>query len=502
MLKIETIKENNRKPTRKPIEPTKSQFKRIKEIFTIWSHTSDINCYTKIFMYQGNFLVQLIWTLILLGSTCATCWLITKSVLDYLAYEVVSQTNVFYEVPTKFPAITVCDNDPFTSKYSENLYENISKTNNFGWNPINNVNNNLNFLVKMHAANPSFGDENRKLLGFDIKSIMNCRYNQIKCGEELHWYYSFDYGNCWQFNSGFNSSNHKVPIKDAKLDDKDFGFSMTVYPLISQNKYMTTWDQGMIVFVHNSSFRPVSADGIYVKPGEQSLISIKRTLTQKYPHPYSECFDLTTYSSELYDFILKSNQTYRQIDCFKLCIQKEVIKNCGCFYLSDLNLVEGTRPCLSLNESLCAQKYSVEFNIKECQLNYCPLECESFKYELTLSSLINPHLKEFFSFNQKDLAKYESEIGVKNLTYDIFKSTWVNIRVFYPSLQYTRVSELPKTSIIDLFTQIGGSLSMFVSFSLFTLFEFLEIILLILNSMIFKTSNVAPVVWGHEEFHS
>ena len=480
------------------IKHEKRRFTRVKEIFTLWSHTSDINCYAKIFMYQGNLLAQVIWVLILIASTCATYWLITNSILDYLQYEVVSQTNVFYEVPTKFPAITICDNDPFSSKFAESLYENVSKANIHVAKSINSVNSNLNFLVKMQAANPSFGDMNRKLLGFESKSIVSCKYNQQKCAESLRWFYSFDYGNCWQFNSGIDSSNNKIEIKEAKLEDKDFGFSMTVYPLISHNKYMTTWDQGMIVFVHNSSFRPVSADAIFVKPGEQSLISIKRTLTQKYPHPYSECFDLTTYSSELYDFILKQNQSYRQRDCFKLCIQKEVIKNCGCYYLNDLNLDENTRPCLSNNESLCAQKYSIEFNIKKCQEDYCPLECESFKYDLTLSSLINPHLKEYFSFNQTDLNKYQKEIGVNNLTYDIFKSTWVNIKVFYPNLQYTRVSELPKTSIIDLFTQIGGSLGMFVSFSIFSLFEFVEIFLLIINTLLFKNSNVAPVVWHHE----
>jgi len=170
--------------------------------------------------------------------------------------------------------------------------------------------------------------------------------------------------------------------------------------------------------------------------------------------------------------------------------------------LDYLHLDETKRPCLSLNDSYCAQKYSVEFNIKKCKEDYCPLECESFKYDLTLSSLINPHLKEYFSFTQTDLDKYQKEIGVTNLTYEIFKSSWVNIRVFYPNLQYTRVSELPKTSIIDLFTQIGGSLSMFVSFSIFSLFEFIEIIFLIINSILFRETNVAPIVWGHEEFHS
>ena len=113
-----TKKKDNRETSRM----SKSKLTRVKEIFTIWSHSSDINCYTKIFMYKDNWIVQMIWIAILIGSTCATNWLITKTILDYYEYQVVSQTDIFYEVPTQFPAVTICDNDPFTSKYSEALY--------------------------------------------------------------------------------------------------------------------------------------------------------------------------------------------------------------------------------------------------------------------------------------------------------------------------------------------------------------------------------------------
>jgi hypothetical protein len=39
--------------------------------------------------------------------------------------------------------------------------------------------------------------------------------------------------------------------------------------------------------------------------------------------------------------------------------------------------------------------------------------------------------------------------------------------VHYPNLQYTLLTESPKTTLADLFSQIGGALGMFVSFSVF-----------------------------------
>ena len=290
---------------------TTGRLSRAKNIFLQWSHHSDINGYAKIFMYQSHGLVQFLWLVILTCSTCATYWLISKSVLDFLSYEVVSQIDVYYEMPAPFPAITICDNDPFTSAQAEKLYDSVLKANLFGlnWYSPNVVSQDLNFLVKMHAAHPAYGDQMRRALGFDKKLVLSCKYNQLKCGEDLRWYYSFEYGNCWQFNARLTPTSL---VKEALLEDKDMGFAMTVFPLVSHNRFMTTWDQGMIVFVHNNSFRPVSADGIYIKPGEMSLISVKREMTQKYPFPYSECIDLASYSSELFDFMIRSNKTYRQ----------------------------------------------------------------------------------------------------------------------------------------------------------------------------------------------
>ena len=119
------------------------------------------------------------------------------------------------------------------------------------------------------------------------------------------------------------------------------------------------------------------------------------------------------------------------------------------------------------------------------------------RYDLSLSSLINPHLKEYNSFSAKEIANYEKTLGV-NLTYEFFKSTWISVKVYYTSLQYTEISESPKITIIDLFTQIGGSLSMFVSFSIFTLFELIEILILFVYSLLYKPSTKLFSHVGHK----
>ena len=78
---------------------------------------------------------------------------------------------------------------------------------------VNNVNDDLNHLVQMAAANPAFGDANRKKLGFLNSSIVfTCKYNKISFKNDLHWYYSFEFGNCWQFNVGLNMTDQLIEV--------------------------------------------------------------------------------------------------------------------------------------------------------------------------------------------------------------------------------------------------------------------------------------------------
>ncbi len=79
-----------------------SRMKNVKEIFISWSKSVDINVYTKMLEYSPNYKVQFIWLLILLGSTGGTFYFISKSILDYLKYEVVSQTTLINEYPIVF----------------------------------------------------------------------------------------------------------------------------------------------------------------------------------------------------------------------------------------------------------------------------------------------------------------------------------------------------------------------------------------------------------------
>ena len=436
---------NNESPN--TVKPVSSQKKinffkkksKVKEVFLHWSQTADINGYNKIFEYNKNYAIQFIWIIILLGSTGATFYFIANSIISYLNYETVSKTDIVYVIPTDFPTVTICGNDAFTSKDAEHLYDKTLNVTGYPLGSVNLVDDNFNRLVQVEASSPAYGDDKRKRLGFDLSLITSCKYNTIKCGTDLHWYWSYDYGNCWQFNSGFNLTNQVIDIKNSTLEGRDYGLSMVIYPIINNNRYMTTWDNGMIVFIHNSSFRPLITDAVYIEAGKTSFISVQRKFTQKQPEPYSDCVDLGAYSSYLYNYIKSLNQTYRQQDCFKLCIQEQIIAKCQCYDLEYPNLNTALKPCLNLADFSCLDDRKKNFNVGECRQNSCPLECETVNYELSLSQLVNPGLKEYVTLSSSTILSLSQKLGT-NLTYELFKSMWVSVKVFYPTLQYTQIS--------------------------------------------------------------
>ena len=466
--------------TNKPNEKVflkKTKWDEIKEVFLEWSFRSNLDCFVKIFEYKDNPFAKYLWIIILVLLSGITFWSIVKIIFEYFNYEVVSKFTVTYENPTKFPTITICNNNPFTTNNSQILFETIAKTANLSpYDP------NVFRFAKMKASSPTLNEEKKRALGFDLPNkLMTCLFGGQECNaSDFKWYWSFDYGNCWQFNSGFSKlTNSKIEIANGQ-SGIEFGLQMAIYPLENKNKYPSTSDMGLVVFVHNNTFRPLRSDSIFIKPSEKTHILVKRIFTHKVPFPYSECRDLNGYSSRLYDFILSNNRTYRQQDCVYLCFQEISIEKCGCIFSAFEDTAPNIKFCMNKTEGFCFKDLYFSFRPDECVTNSCPLECDSVEYSVEVSSLSSPSIQGFNCFFK------DSETN-RGLTYDLYKSQMVQLNIYYSSLHYTTISESVKITGFELFSQIGGTLGCFVSLSLFTLFEFIEIFILILNVCFFKS---------------
>lgn len=420
--------------------------------------------------------IKLIWIICFMVSVSVCSYMIVLSINQYIEYDVVTKAQIITETKSTFPTISICQVHPLTTKYAEAKVENVLEgiiidfniTNLTGLDYVG-YSLSASTLVLLNAYlnrfNKSYSVEK---YGFSVKdTLMYCTYNEINCNyTNFEWYFDVNNGNCFRFNSGL-----KQPLKETNKAGPQNG--LLVYFLLDETKNKFIFSEGLKIFIHNNSVEPNLAEGISIELSKSTLIAIERTQISKEPYPYSDCIDLKSFDSKFYRVILDSNMTYRQSNCLDLCLQEIIISSCSCYDLNYLKLDDST-PCLTMTQFMCASKMYASFrnkNLDEECLRKCPLECDSMSFNTRLSSS---------TFPTKYLFDALGNVLFQNASFDDVKKRVLELKIYYSKLSYLSLTESPKTSIIDLFSNIGGTLGLYVGVSLLSLVEIVEILVEVL----------------------
>jgi len=386
-----------------------SRFKRClqnaKETCRQWSMSSTAQCLPKVFQYENTY-IKIVWSLIFIVFSVATDFFFIQGIFDFLEFDVVSKIRVYNEQTLVYPVVTLCDANVFTTKEAGEIFEKIQFDFENIWNildPKNTLQNqsiqnsiSRNFYALLYGFSKAFemNDEQKKKLGFSLdQSLKACSFNAENCdASNFSWFFDNMYGNCFQFNTG-------EKLKSTQLSGFSYGLNIYLGNLRNENKYPTFFAKGLRVFVHNTSFLSSSSEQVLIETGKYTNVVIKKTLTYRTPQPYSECNDLTDYNSDLLMYMKSVKRFYRQNDCFELCLQNMVIRECGCFFpgITSTNENKSLKPCFTFNETTCSFQVFTNNSKEVGKLcgNECPLECDYIKYELATSSLEYPS-EEFF----------------------------------------------------------------------------------------------------------
>ena len=469
----------------------------IRKSFVEWSLASTFHCYPKIFQYK-NIYAKLLWATCFLIFSCMTAWLVVKEVLGYFEFDVVSKTRTFTEKSTIFPTVTICDANPFTTREAEKLFaqetpidKQVFKSAGYDIDLMNVEEITLlKWMLSLNVAtNQAFGlsDAKKQELGFSInKTLRLCTFNALKCTPaHFHWVYDHKRGNCFQFNS---NKNLLMPPQKIFLGGPNYGLTLLLGPVTNLNRHLSAPSSGFKIFVHNSSTLSSFTQEIFVETGKQTNIAIKKSITRNAPSPHSECQELDSFRSAMFD--LFSGAEYRQTDCFKMCLQSIIVENCKCFYL-ELPLIEDVLPCITVSEVMCLSKnYDYTFTEfrQKCD-KQCPLECEYATYDSVATSL------EFPSQQFYDALKFNSDnssLLLLEQSYVEYKQSHALLNIFFPNVAYTEISQTPKTSLVDLISNLGGALGIFLGFSIFSCIELAEVMVQILVVVFCKKKHTTP----------
>jgi hypothetical protein len=461
----------------------KSKRAELKALLNGWAGSSTIHGYSRIFQ-TDKWPLKILWLLFSLGSTGFLAYLVSKSIMDYLTHEVVTKIRVYNEVPLEFPTVTICNINPFTKTAADNLFDEILSQNGHSNTDDENILKEYfeDFLVK--AMNPSKTDDYRKSLGPTLdEMLVDCDFSDISCTENsnFEWFYMIEYGNCFRFNSGKDFYGNKTSIKKSYLPGKVYGLNLELMADKTISKLGIKSMSGIKLFIDNSSFYPnYLTNGIDLKTGTHTNIVLKTVFNEREPEPYSECKKEIT--SESYKNMINMGKTYEKTNCELFCIQKKIIDECGCFYLYYDKIDSSTKPCAEDSDITCTKSFfaKVISGIKDIDCrSECPPECSKVSYDFYSSSSDFPSQKHYELLVKKSSVNSTITGDGIQVNYEEVKKRIVSVSIYFKELSYTKISESPKTSAVDLIASIGGTFGLCLGLSILSFIEIIHLFIIL-----------------------
>ena len=206
--------------------------------------------------------------------------------------------------------------------------------------------------------------------------------------------------------------------------------------------------------------------GIDVAPNALTSVSLQMINISR--HSYSGCHS-TNWTDSLYkeqmDVDLISDFFYSVTACQKLCIQENIQLSCNCSHplfessknLSPCNLTKGSE------DSECVLEQIILYDIGEKKCS-CKPPCNEIEFEKLVSSTVWPGEMSTMAFSEL--------YGVDPA--DVIED-YLRVDIYFMSLNVKRITESARYNLVSFISTIGGSLGVWVGFSVCMMFEIVEL---------------------------
>ena len=386
-----------------------------------------------------NFYFKIMWVCLFLIAFALSIILIKKSINDYLDYETVTKIQIGIEQPAEFPTVSF----QFSYAYS----------------PVYSLERNI---IKLYYHN-------------NLINNLNDVFEQVNSNGGMYY----------KFNSGKNMNGNITEIKKQKVLGYRGGLTAEVF--IGLPNELKTYQRPQYhasylpIYIHNKSTNAADStdEPIKLSPGTWTELIIKRVFTNRLGEPYNNCVkdlsNLNLFQSKFVQHILiKTNISYRQVDCFDLCMAQHILDKCN--ISQSLGFLWEINPKDS--EFDCTRKERENFlntDIYAKCTPLCPKECDSIDYNIEVMTSKYP-TEEYAKvlLNDSKIMKLYSDYN-RSITINDLRESMVQFSVYYMSFEYNEISQTEKISLIDNVSNFGGLLGLFIGASFLTFGELIEI---------------------------
>ncbi|CAI4228113.1 unnamed protein product [Auanema sp. JU1783] len=417
------------------------------------------------------------WILVVLCCVGGFIWQLQALLHKYFAYLVNTETKLQFSERV-FPTVTICHLNPWKLDEARNMdamrdlidkYEDKTADADYGfetglkgerqrtatkWTSI--------FGERLFELDPSPGYAYEDL-------IVSCTYDAKTCN-----YSTFEpirdstYGICHKFNfNGFYVSSRAGPLYGLRLVLK-----------VDQSQYLPwTEASGVVINIHAQDEVPYpDVLGYFAPPGTASSMGVRFLTTTRCPHPYGTCTTQSHLQSDHFD------GNYAVEACFRSCLQAKIVAECGCYDPSYPH-ADGISSCSVDDTTLMAANMDCiegvtgttsSFNvIRDCS---CPQPCEVETYSVTVSTAKWPsNAYTPNECNEKNNTKWLT----KKQCVEWYRENTLLVEIYYERMNYQVLSESPAYSLVNLVSDIGGQVGLFLGMSIISLIEFAFLIILV-----------------------
>jgi hypothetical protein len=169
--------------------------------------------------FRKEWTITGMWSVVFSGCFIYCVYTLVQVFNTYYSYGVTSTISKKQDLPTTFPAVTICNINPFNEAYAGDYILNKSSTA-----KCFDYTNSSNFVDCMNITDPylafgAFNDQIKRIVandksltaydyywyGYDLQTDMtiSCQYNGIPCNVSNNFIQFWDnrYGNCYTFNA-------------------------------------------------------------------------------------------------------------------------------------------------------------------------------------------------------------------------------------------------------------------------------------------------------------
>ncbi|XP_071088605.1 epithelial sodium channel subunit beta-like [Haliotis cracherodii] len=411
------------------------------------------------------------WTVAVLVMSAYMSYSMTKELINYYRYPVITITKMEILEELPFPAVTFCNQSPFNlskvraaDPHLETYFNKVSLLGQFtgalslNWSepgfdrPIYRESQTLDWWRNIHMS-PE---------GMFYMCLMN-NVPYWPCWSSMKPVFT-TLGYCSTFN--WNASDvAKVRVTGSENN-------LLMYVKVDQSNYVlgSQLSAGMKVILHDPCTHPDAARTSFLAaPGSTTNAVVQRSTYQYLPPPYQALKNRTCVDTLAPSFnnTLQYFDTYTYENCLRECITEMTYGECGCITPSDNGTIG--QYCSIHNFTTCygpVYEYVMRNATiqKECA---CQLPCSFATYDVKVSA-----------------SKYPSDVSV-NMLLDLkiapdeeyIRENYLEIRISYADLVVQSTEQIPRYTTETIIGNLGGQMGICLGASILTLTELGEFLL-------------------------